>query len=336
MHRSFLKSFVILFYFLSIIVGVAKSESSVPYQFNQGPIFGTTYHIKYQSSIDYQSDIDSLLKLYNAAISSYQPQSIVCRINRNEPTVVLNKWFETLFFESEKVSRASNGGYDITVAPLIDAWGFGFKKKEKITPQLIDSLKSLVGYKRVWIDHGKFMKDDPRITINMSAPGDGYASDLIAELLENKGVTNYMVEIGGELRLRGTNPSNEKWKVGIDKPIDGATNAEIKQVIAIEQGAVSTSGNYRNFYIENGKKYAHTIDPLSGYPIQHSLLSATIIAPTCIAADAFSTACMVIGLEKSLEMVKNDPSLEAYFIYSDKKGKMQVKYTPGFKKYLKQ
>lgn len=312
----------------------AKENSN--YQYNEGPIFGTSYHIKYKSSIDFHRQIDSTLNLYNASISSYQPQSLVCRINRNDTAVTLNHWFETLFNVSKEVSIASGGAYDITVAPLIEAWGFSYKKKLTITPQLIDSLRKLVGYQKVKIENGYFIKADPRMMIDMSGSGDGYASDVIAELLDSKNITDYMVEIGGEIRVKGVSPSQKKWSIGIDKPVDSKFSQEIKQVVHISNCALSTSGNYRNYYIENGKKYAHTIDPVSGYPVQHSLLSATIIAPTCIEADTYSTACMVLGLEKSLEMIKRNPALEGYFIFSNKKGKMSVMATKGFKKYFGQ
>jgi thiamine biosynthesis lipoprotein len=322
------------FYFLHDL----KKETPMEYIYNDGPIFGSSYHIKYQYTEDLHSQIDTILKKYDESVSPYKPNSIVSRVNRNDSSVILNKWFEDLFNEGMVVAKATDGAFDITVAPLVEAWGFSFKKKMDITKHTIDSLKSLVDYRRVKILNNKVIKEDPRITVDCISMGDGYASDIIADFLESKGVKNYMVEIGGEIKLKGLNGSNKIWTVGIDKPIDNidSMSTDYQQIVEITNGALSTSGNYRNFYYKDGKKYAHTIDPKSGYPVQHSLLSATITAPTCIAADAYSTACMVIGLEKSLELIKHHSELEGYFIFSDANGKMATVCTNGFKKYLKE
>ncbi len=306
--------------------------------YNEGPIFGSTYHIKYRHTTDLQPQIDSILKAYNESVSPYLPNSIVSRINNNDSTVTTNRWVEDLFNEGMEVASVTNGAFDITIGPLVEAWGFSFKKKTEMTPQLVKNLKALVDYRKVKLLNHKIIKDDSHMRIDLISMGDGYATDIIANFLESKGIANYMVEIGGEIKLKGTNPSNETWSVGIDKPVDqtDSTETELEQVVKFTNGALSTSGNYRNFYYKNGKKYAHTIDPKTGYPVQHSLLSATIIAPTCIAADAYSTACMVIGLEKSLELLKKNRSLEGYFIYTNTNGEMVVTYTDGFKKFLKE
>ncbi len=314
-----------------------KVAQPIPYQYNQGPVFGSTYHIKYRSTIDYQPQIDSLLKSYNACMSSYEPNSLVSRINRNDSTATLNHWFTTAFNVAKMVSENSDGDYDITVAPMVNAWGFGFSKKAKITDAYIKALLPLVDYRKIEIKGNHLLKKDPRIMLDMSSLGDGYAADIVSDFLISKGVTDFMVEIAGEVRVKGKNGQGKLWSIGINKPIDDTAYAstELEQVVQLGVGALSTSGNYHNFYYKDGKKYAHTIDPHTGYPVQHTLLSATIIAPTCIEADAYSTACMVMGLEKSLTTIRKLKHLEGYFIYSDSNDSMQVVYTDGMKKMIK-
>lgn len=336
MKRAIIVTSLLLIVVAAFLIIRRQTSHADIYQYNEGYIFGTTYHIKYQYDKDVQGEIDSTLKKFDHSLSCYNPNSIATRINNNDATVVPDLFFLTAFKEAMVVAEATDGAYDVTVAPLVNAWGFGFKKMKDITPQKIDSLKQLIGYKRVKIVNGRIVKDDPRITLDMASLSDGYASDVIAGLLEHKGIQNYMVEIGGEVALKGVNPNGSFWTIGIDKPIDNTnpTTPDLETTVSIPDGAISTSGNYRNFYYKDGKKYAHTINPKTGYPVEHNLLSATIVAPTCIEADAYSTACMVIGLEKSIELVKKHPRLKGYFIYSDEKGNMQVKYTEGFEKLL--
>ncbi|MDP4272260.1 MAG: FAD:protein FMN transferase [Bacteroidota bacterium] len=335
------KKAIIITTLLAILIVVfllnrKQTTAPVPYQFNEGPIFGTTYHIKYQYAKDVKREIDSTLQIFNNSLSSYKPNSIISRINNNDPYVVPDKFFLTAYKEAMVVAEATDGAYDPTVAPLVNLWGFGFKKNQVVTQLKIDSLKRLIGYKKVRLANNRIEKDDPRITLDLASLSDGYASDVIAALLEQKGVSNYMVEIGGEVMLKGVNAEGKAWSIGIDKPIDNQapTTIDLEAKVQMTRGAISTSGNYRNFYYKDGKKYAHTIDPKTGYPVQHNLLSATIVAPTCIEADAYSTACMVIGLEESLELIRKHPQLIGYFIYADKNGNMQVKYTKRFEKLL--
>jgi thiamine biosynthesis lipoprotein len=246
---------------------------------------------------------------------------------------VLDLYFLATLKRGEEISRITDGAFDMTVAPLVNAWGFGFKNK--LDPEMIpvDSLLEITGYTKVRIEDGKVIKDDPRIMFDASAIAKGYGVDVVADFLEQQGVTNYMVEIGGEIRAKGKNDKGRIWRVGIDKPIDDPStmSREIQDVIQMENGALATSGNYRQFYIKDGKKYAHTIDPRIGYPVQHSLLSASVFAPDCMSADAYATSFMVLGLEESIVIVEKDSLLEAYFIYTDSLGNYQSYFTEGLK-----
>lgn len=335
-YKGIITTVLVMGLLVFFYIARTKNEPPAPYQYNEGSIFKTSYHIKYQYAEDLQNEIDSELKKFDLSLSGYNPNSIVSRVNNNDTTVVLNDWFLTVFHEAMKVSEATDGAFDITVAPLVNAWGFGFRKSKGVTPQIIDSLKQLIGYKRVRIVNNHVVKDDPRILLDCASLSDGFASDVIANLLDRKGISNYMVEIGGEIMLKGKNPEGKIWIIGVDKPIDNPnpTTSELQEKVRLTDAALSTSGNYRNYYKINGKKYAHTINPQTGYPVQHNLLSATIVAPTCIEADAYSTACMVIGLEKSLELVEKHPELEGYFINTDANGKMAVKCSKGFEKHI--
>lgn len=194
-----------------------------------------------------------------------------------------------------------------------------------------------VGYQKVRLDGRKVVKDDSRILLNCSAIAKGYASDIIARLLEREGIENYMVEIGGEVTMKGVNQNGKCWRIGINKPEDDSTGVknDIEEVVQLcKKGGVATSGNYRNYYIKDGKKYAHTIDPRTGYPSEQSILSATIVAEDCITADAYATAFMAMGLEKAREAAKNIPGIEYYVIYSDENGKHQIEYSTGMLQYL--
>jgi len=298
------------------------------YQFNEGYIWGTIYHIVYDNpdGKDLHEEIKVKMNEFDHSLSTYKPNSIITRVNNNDSTVILDRYFETVFNRSLEISEITDGAFDMTIAPLANAWGFGFKNKLEPEDIPVDSLLQIVGYQKVKLINHKIVKEDPRIMFDPSAIAKGYGVDVVADFLESKGVANYMVEIGGEIRVKGHSNKNRSWRVGIDRPIDDpeVKNREIQDILSLPNGAMATSGNYRQFYIKNGKKYAHTIDPKLGYPVQHSLLSATVIAPDCMTADAYATAFMVLGLEKSIRIVENDSNLNAYFIYTNEEGNYQT------------
>lgn len=301
-----------------------------------GSVFHTIYHIKYEGSEILTEKIDAEFQKFNLSLNPFNPNSIISKVNRNE-AVEADDWFIEVFNKAKEVSDHSEGIFDITCAPLVNLWGFGFSKMDSVTLQMIDSIKQFVGYQKVRLDGRKVVKDDSRILLNCSAIAKGYASDIIARLLEREGIENYMVEIGGEVTMKGVNQNGKCWRIGINKPEDDSTGVknDIEEVVQLcKKGGVATSGNYRNYYIKDGKKYAHTIDPRTGYPSEQSILSATIVAEDCITADAYATAFMAMGLEKAREAAKNIPDIEYYVIYSDENGKHQIEYSTGMLQYL--
>ena len=301
-----------------------------------GSVFHTIYHIKYEGSEILTEKIDAEFQKFNLSLNPFNPNSIISKVNRNE-AVEADDWFIEVFNKAKEVSDHSEGIFDITCAPLVNLWGFGFSKMDSVTPQMIDIIKQFVGYQKVRLDGRKVVKDDSRILLNCSAIAKGYASDVIARLLEREGIENYMVEIGGEVTMKGVNQNGKCWRIGINKPEDDSTGIknDIEEVVQLcKKGGVATSGNYRNYYVKDGKKYAHTIDPRTGYPSEQSILSATIVAEDCITADAYATAFMAMGLEKAREAAKNIPGIEYYVIYSDENGKHQIEYSTGMLQYL--
>lgn len=301
-----------------------------------GSVFHTIYHVKYEASELLTDKIDAEFQKFNLSLNPFNPNSIISKVNQNEP-VEADDWFIEVFNKAREVSDHSDGIFDITCAPLVNLWGFGFNKMDSVTPQMIDSIKQFVGYQKVKLNGRKVVKEDPRILLNCSAIAKGYASDIIARLLEREGVKNYMVEIGGEVTMKGVNQNGNCWRIGINKPEDDSTGIrnDIEEVVQLcKKGGVATSGNYRNYYVKDGKKYAHTIDPRTGYPSEQNILSATIVADDCITADAYATAFMAMGLEKARQAAKNIPDIEYYVIYSDENGKHQIEYSEGMLQYL--
>ena len=307
----------------------------MPYQHNTGQIFGTTYHITYQSDKDLHREILQRLQLVDQTFSTFNDESIISKINRNEP-VKLNQMFIEVFDLAKTVSKDTHGAFDITVAPLVNVWGFGFKSGTPPTKAVIDSLRHLTGYEKVKLIGSKVRKQDPRIMLDCSAIAKGYGSDVVAQYLRSRDVENFMIEIGGEIVVQGNSDKRLPWKIGVTKPTDDSTqtNNELQTVLNVSNTAMATSGNYRRFYYKNGKKYAHTIDPKTGYPVQHNILSATVLANTCAKADAYATSFMVLGLEKTQQVLQHHPDLMVYLIYADGQGKNKVWYSPSLKKAI--
>ena len=322
-------------FLLFLIIGtiaIVRQQRSTPYQKDTGFVFGTIYNITYQNDKNLKKDIEDALKKVDYSLSPFNKQSVISKINRNE-SVKADKMFTDVFTLAEKISEETDGAFDITVAPLVNAWGFGFKNDVQPTKHTIDSLKQLIGYNKVSLKDGIVRKDDDRIMLDCSAIAKGYACDVVADLLHDKGVDNFMVEIGGEIVTHGINDKRLPWKIGVTKPVDDSlnTNQELQTVLNVTNKAMATSGNYRNFYYKNGKKYAHTIDPKTGRPVQHNILSATVLADDCASADAYATAFMVMGLDKAKAVLDKHPELMAYFIYSDDNGDNAVWYSPSLR-----
>ena len=318
----------------SLLFSACQPEKQ--YYEESGTVFHTLYHIKYEAPQLLTEKIDAEFQKFNLSLNPFNPNSIIAKVNNNEP-VEIDEWFKEVFNKSMEVSRHSDGIFDITCAPLINVWGFGFSKKDSVTPAMIDSLKTFVGYQKVRLEGNNVVKEDPRILLNCSAIAKGYACDVIARLLEKEGIENYMIDIGGEVVMKGVNPNGICWRIGINVPEDDSTNTknQYDEIVQLcKKGAIATSGNYRNFYVKDGKKYAHTIDPRTGYPAEQNILSATIVADECITADAYATAFMAMGLEKARQMADSIPGIEYYVIYSDENGKHQVEYSEGMLPFL--
>ena len=315
---------------------ISWGDSAATYRNEKGLIFGTMYSITYEHDESLKLDIDNELKRFDASLSMFNDSSIISRINRNEESIV-DSLFSKVFKVAMTVSAITDGCFDITVAPLVNAWGFGFTEETAPSQAKIDSILQIVGWQKVQLTaEGKVEKQDPRIMLDCSAIAKGYAVDVIADLLRKKGVKNYMVDIGGEVDVAGVNSSGGLWRIGISKPDDDpeSRNQDLQTILEISDKGIATSGNYRNFYYKDGMKYAHTIDPKTGHPVQHSILSSTVIAKECIIADAFATAFMVMGMERAKELLEKNHDIEAFFIYSDEKGNYQTFMTEGMKEYV--
>ena len=299
----------------------------------QGTYYAVTYY-DYEGR-NFRPAIDSILMAFDQSVSLWNPNSIITRVNSNDSTVVPDDWFTDLFHKSKEVSRKTSGAFDMTVGPLVSAWGFGLENRLTLDSTKVDSILQFVGYQLVGLEKGAVIKQDPRIRIDFNAIAQGYAVDLLAAFLESQQVRIFLVDIGGEVFARGLKPDGSKWRVGIEKPAtDPNDNRQLKAVLEVMDEAVATSGNYRKFYEENGIRYSHTIDPSTGYPARNSLLSVSVRAQNCWEADAYATAFMVMGLDRSLGYLASNPDLDAYLIYSDSSGALQTTMTRGFKKIL--
>ena len=323
--------FLILFV---ILAGILFScGQSGPYLTLGGITQGTFYQITYQSpgGVDYKNEINRLLYDFSASLSTYIQTSLISRINQNDTTAVIDDYFRTVFNKAAEVSRASDGVFDITIAPIVNLWGFGFTGDQPdMNPQKIDSLLQYVGMDKVRIAGDKVIKDFPGVMLNMNAIAKGYSADVIADFLKSKGSRNYMINIGGEIVARGVNKDGVVWRIQVDKPTDGAIYGQERQAIVfLNNRALATSGDYRRFHEIDGVKYAHTINPKTGYPASQNLLSVTIVADDCMTADAWATACMASGLEKSIQLLQQNPQLEALLIYSDENGNYKTYATKG-------
>lgn len=319
------------------VAGIAVGRKNADYQHDSGLVFGTSYNITYQSNDNLKPEIEKALAEVDASLSPFNEKSVITHVNKNE-AVTLDDHFITVFRLSSEIYKDTEGAFDITVAPLVNAWGFGFKNG--ITPDrhAIDSLMQFVGFDKVKLQDGKIIKTDDRLMLDCSAIAKGYGVDAVARLLKSKGIDNYMVEIGGEIVASGENPKGAPWRIGVSKPEDDSVSVsnEIQGIINISNRAMATSGNYRNFYYKGGKKYAHTIDPKTGCPVQHSILSATVVSDECAKADAYATAFMVMGLDKAKAVLARHKDMMAYFIYSDDKGNNKVWYSPSLKANLEE
>lgn len=325
-------------FLLILIIGsifVIRQQRNAPFQKDEGMVFGTIYHITYQSDINYQKEIEAELQKVDNSLSPFNKTSIISRVNRNEK-VKVDEMFSEVFQLAEKISGETDGAFDITVAPMVNAWGFGFKTGNPPTKQTIDSLRAIVGFNTVSLQDGYVIKKNPKTMLDCSAIAKGYGTDVVARFLKKKGVQNFMVEIGGEIVVNGNSEKLQPWRIGINKPTDDSLNTSqaIQDVVSVSNIAMATSGNYRNFYYKNGKKYAHTIDPKTGYPVQHNILSATVFADDCATADAYATSFMVLGLDGARKILEKHPELCAYLIYSDQKGSNQIWYSPSLQKKL--
>jgi FAD:protein FMN transferase len=331
-----MKTKLTILFSLFLLFNSCKNTPS-KYIYNKGFAYGTMYSIIYESpdGKDFQDEINEKFQEYTMIFSPYEKESTISKVNKNDD-VKLEPEFTACFERAMEISEITNGAFDITAGSLINAWGFGPDEKREMTSEIVDSLKQCTGYKKIQIKNNTIQKEVPEIEIDMNAISKGFTSDLMANFLNEKGCENYMVEIGGEVVAKGKNEKRKIWTIGISKPDESllGSNNELQAVLQLQDMAMATSGNYRNFYVEDGIKYAHTIDPKSGYPVQHSLLSATVLASDCMTADAFATAFMVLGIDLGVEIARQIGEIEIYFIYADDNGNNQIYMSENFGQYL--
>lgn len=309
-----------------VILSQSKAEQA-QYRKAQGQVFGTFYHVTYLYDRDLQPEIEATMAQVDNALSMFNSQSTISAVNSCTGSITVT---DTLFLKvlrrAMEISNWTDGAFDITVAPAVNAWGFGFKHSTSISESTIDSLREITGYRKIREENGLITKSDARIMLDCSAIAKGFGSDMVAQTLRSLGINDYMVEIGGEIVVSGHNPNGKDWSIGISKPVDDSLsiNNELQTVVPITDRAMATSGNYRNFYVRDGRKYAHTIDPKTCTPVSHSLLSATVFAPDCATADALATSLMVMGMEGAKGLIEAHPEVSAYLIYQSEDGNLET------------
>jgi thiamine biosynthesis lipoprotein len=316
---------------LALLAGCREEQ----FFFHGGNVFGTVYRVKYEARAALREEIREVLARVDSSLSLFNERSLLSRLNRDEDAPV-DSLFARVFEMAARVHERSGGAFDITVAPLVDAWGFGPGEGRELTPVQVDSLLAFVGMHRLELRDGRLIKERKGIRVDAGAIAKGLGVDEVARLLERRGVKNYMVEIGGEVRARGKSDTREAWWIGVLDPTSGGQQEPqaTRLVIAMKEGALATSGNYRNFREWEGRRYGHTIDPRAGYPVQRDVLSASVFASSCMEADAYATAFMVMGFEESKRLVESAPGLEACLIFIDGEGGMQTWLSKGFREMV--
>ena len=312
-----------------------KFSNPVYSNFN-GFIQGSTYSIVYENKnnldpTQLRTRVEKILHDFDKSLSLYNDSSIISKVNRNE-NIVVDSCFTEVFNKSARIFKMTDGAFDITVGPLVEAWGFGPDGHKSFTDSKRDSLMKLVGMEKVSLVNGKVIKSDPHISLDFNAIAQGFSVDVVCGFFDRLGIKNYLVEIGGEVRAKGRK-AGKLWRIGIDKPVDNnmTPGQTLEAIIKISNQALSTSGNYRKFYIENGVKYSHEIDPKTGFPAKNSVLSASVIADDCAMADGMATAFMVMGKDKTIEFLANHPEFEVFLVYSDETGKFKTWATEKLK-----
>ncbi|MBL6657114.1 MAG: FAD:protein FMN transferase [Flavobacteriales bacterium] len=324
--------------FLILLMSCSSNESTRKMVSNFGYAQGTSYSIKYMMSKDkdYHHQIDSLFTAIDASLSTYLPTSLISQLNEGDTTLLLDKHFVKVFNASKEVSEKTEGLFDCTVAPLVSIWGFG----TEAAADEVDTLKILkiveqIGYEKLSMKGDSLLSNPEGITLDFNALAQGYTVDLIAAFLESKNISDYLIEVGGEIRVGGLNSREKKWVIGIDKPskdIDQSDRFQLK--LNLTNKSLATSGNYRKFYEKNNQIYSHTIHPKTGFPVQHALLSATVIADDCMSADAYATAFMVMGVNETKKFLKSDSTLEAFLIYTNDDKQWEMWSTEGFEEMV--
>lgn len=322
---------------LTLITALASCDTKTEWQYNKGAAHGTTYSIIYNSPVDMHNKIIDVMTQTDNSLSTYIPTSTISKINLNYPDVELDTLFIEVFDKGKEISEKTQGYFDMTVAPLINIWGFGYESSDNNLLGAIDTILNYVGYDKIERKGNKIVKKHSSVKLDASAIAKGYSVDRVARYLESKKIENYMVEIGGEVRVAGKNPKQQTWRIGIDKPKDSpiiSQNRQLESILHLTHGALATSGNYRQYYIKDGKKYAHIVNPKTGYPEQHDLLSVTVWTPDCLTADAYATAFMAMGYNRAREIVDQTDSMEALFIV-DLQGNTKVHITKGIEQFMK-
>lgn len=334
-----------LHYFIIFISAILLSacghntQPSAEYVSDSGRVFGTFYNIKYKSNgKDVKTEYLEALANVDTALSTFNKQSTITRVNLSSDSVLLSEkdsLFLTVYNRACEISTITNGAFDITVAPLVNAYGFGYDPDRSTPDSVIAELRKYVGWKKVTLcQSGYIKKENPQIKLDASAIAKGFGSDEVARVLRNNGITDFMVEVGGEVVCSGVNDKGNVWSIGINKPIEDSTmqhTSEIQRVVQLDGKSLATSGNYLQYYYKDGVKYAHTIDPRTAKPVNHTLLSSSIIADDCMTADALATSCMVLGVDSAMSLIESLPNVEGYFIYSGENGEYLEKQTNGFK-----
>ena len=302
----------------------------------QGEAQGSYYAVTYydEQGRNFQSEIDSIFHAVDVSVNLWVDTSVISKVNRNED-VLLDSIFVDNFRIAQEAAVLSDGYFDPTISPIVAAWGFSYKHGDSITPQLIDSLKQLVNYRKIHIMDGKVVKENPEMKLDFNAIAQGYTSDMIASFLDSRGIKNYLVDTGGEIMAKGGKPNGKPWIVGIEKPADNMYSEQVVQTrVALRDKGLVTSGSTRKYVERDGKRYSHCIDPNTGYPVEHQVLSVTVLAENSVWADALASICMVMGMEKSLPLIESMDGVEAYYIYVNEKEELETFATEGFMKLI--